>query len=208
MFNKSIPKGLDENFYGFVAFLEFATLILIRTRSTIKWFPRISFILILCFLYYVQFTAYGFFTIALDLMVTSICAVFAYHMMHFEIPALEWNPFHHYTPSVDSPRTLFFPAFSLSWYHDLPQIWTMFYPLFGRSRFTQPQLAMVDRNTMLLQQTLDQAFQRGQNLHLDGVDEPISNFGNNAPSENIQSDNLASPSSGASANNQGNIFDL
>lgn len=164
LFSKSIPKSLDENFYGFIAFLEFSTLMLVRTRSTIKWLPRFALVFILCFLHYVQYTAYGFTYQALYLLLASVTGIFAYHLLKFEIPALSWNPSYHYTPSIESPRALFFPLFSLGWYHDLPQIWTMFYPLFGRSRFTQAQLAMVDRNGALLQQTLDEAFQRGDNL--------------------------------------------
>lgn len=183
LFYKSIPRGLDENFYGFVALMEFSTLLFIRTRSSLKWYPRITFILVLSFLFYVQFTAYGFFALGLTLLVAAVMAIFSYHIITFEIPAIGWNPFHHYTPSVDSPRTLFFPAFSLSWYHDLPQIWTMFYPLFGRSRFTQAQLAMVDRNTILLNQTLEQAFQRGQTLHQEANPEGEAD-NNNPPGNN------------------------
>lgn len=124
--------------------------------------------------------------------------LFTFHLITFEIPALSWERYATYTPSVSSPRTLFFPAFSLSWYQDLPQIWTMFYPLFGRSTFTQAQLAMVDRNGSLLQQALEEAYQRGQNLHqnvendpnisqeaeaLDGHDNP-ENGDNNPPANN------------------------
>ena len=172
LFYKSLPKGLDENFYGFIAGLEFATLLFIRTRSSIKWFPVLTLLPIMCFLYYVQYTAYGFYNIALYLMMTVCLSILGYHLAAFEVPALLWNPFYHYTPSVDSPRTLYNPLFSLSWYHDLPQLWTMFYPLFGRSTFTEPQLAMIDRNNLLLTQTLEMAASGGQNLHQEMGDPP------------------------------------
>ena len=210
LFYKSIPRGLDENFYGFVAFLEFLTLLFIRTRSTLKWFPRFSFIMVLSFLYYVQFNAYGFPTTALFVLMTVVSAIFFYHIIIFEVPALSWNPVHHYTPSVDSPRTLFFRAFSLSWFHDLPQLWTMFYPLFGRSRFTQAQLAMVDRNTVLLHQTLDQAFQRGQNIGQEGNQEQNENElpNVNQPAVNNSSESLANPINTNAASTGGNNYNI
>jgi len=116
-------------------------------------------IILLMFLYYVQFTPYGFYSMALFLIAYMVMGLFTYFLLNFEIPALNWNPFHHYTPSVEQPRTLFFPAFSLSWYHDLPQMWTMFYPLFGRSTFTPAQMSLVDRNHILLNNTLTNALQ-------------------------------------------------
>lgn len=164
LFYKSIPKGLDENFYGFIAFLEFSTLLFMRTRSSLKWFPRFSAVFIISFLYYVQYTAYGFYSMALYLLIATNLGMLAYHLILFEMPALNWNPSYHFTPSLESPRTLFFPAFPLSWNQDLPQLWTMFYPLFGRSTFTQAQLSFVDRDNQLLNQTLDNAFNRGQNI--------------------------------------------
>ena len=209
MFYKSIPKGLDENFYGFVAILEFVTLLCIRTRSSIKWFPRFTLLPVMCFLYYVQYTAFGFYNLALYTLITMCLAVLSYHLLAFEIPALSWNPFHHYAPSTDSPRTLYVPIFSLSWYHDLPQLWTMFYPLFGRSTFTEAQLAMVDRNNQLLGETLENAFQNGQNLHQDQEDQaqpnpnPNADQANNAqPPQNHQNE-PPSPTSSNVIENQG-----
>jgi hypothetical protein len=155
LFAKNIPKGLNENFYGFVILLEFAVMLFARTRTTLKFFPLFSMNLIGMFLFYVLETPYGFYKTALMEAILAVSALFLYFMMHFEIPGLSWNPSYHYTPSVEKPRTLFFPIFSLSWYHDLPQLWTMFYPLFGRSHFTPAELSMVDRNSVLLQQTLE-----------------------------------------------------
>ena len=167
LFCKSIPKGLDENFYAFIAFLEFLSLLFIRTRSTLKYFPLMSITVMMMFLYYVQFTSYGFYSMGLFLTTYLILGLFALMLSLFEIPGLEWNPFHHYTPSIDSPRMMYFPVFSLSWYHDLPQMWSMFYPLFGRSSFTVAQMSMIDRNYILLNNTMASAVasRNGLNLH-------------------------------------------
>jgi len=157
LFSKSFPKGLDENFYGFLALIEFLVLLFVRTRTTIKYLPKMSIITMLMFLYYVQYTVYGFYNLALFIMTWVILGMVAYFLNNFEIPAVDWNPSYHYTPSIDSPRTLYIPIFSLTWYHDLPQLWTMFFPLFGRSHFSNTELAMVNRNHPLLMATLENA---------------------------------------------------
>lgn len=190
LFAKAIPKGLDENFYGFITLLEFAVMLFLRTRSTLKYFPRVSIILILCFLYYVQMTPYGFYKLALTILVLLVIAFLLFCLMTFEIPALTWNPSYHYTPSVDRPRTLFFPMFSLSWYHDLPQLWTMFYPLYGSSHFSAAELSMVNRNLPLLNATLEnQGRGPGENpgdgqpplggFNIENQDQSIQDFGGN-----------------------------
>lgn len=179
LFSKSFPKGLDENFYGFVALIEFLALLFVRTRSTLKYFPQLAVISMLMFLYYVQNTPYGFYNLALFIMNWTVVGFFCYFMRNFEIPACNWNPSYHYTPSIDQPRTLFFPIFSLGWYHDLPQFWTMFYPLFGRSHFSNNELAMVNRNYPLLMSNLEAASQgrRLDDINAEGAD------GNNRPPE-------------------------
>jgi hypothetical protein len=79
-----------------------------------------------------------------------------YIIKTYEIPATEWNPFHKYAPSIDKPRGLYFAPFSLNWLHDIPGLWTMFYPLADRSTFTEAQLSLIDRQNMLLNATLRQ----------------------------------------------------
>jgi len=56
----------------------------------------------------------------------------AYILRKYEIASMDWNPFHHYTPSENKPRQMYFPAFSMNWLHDLPPLWTMFFPLADR----------------------------------------------------------------------------
>ena len=74
----------------------------------------------------------------------------AYMLKTYEIPATDWNPFHHYSPSENKPRTLYFPGFSMNWLHDIPPLWTMFFPLADRTTFTAAQLSLVDRDNILL----------------------------------------------------------
>lgn len=187
MFKKSMSIIIPQLFYAFLTFMEAIAMVLLRTRSSIKWFPRFNIVLIMCFLYYVENSAYGFTKNALLLLFMSTIAFFLYHLRTFEIPALEWNPYHHYTPTHHSPRTLFVPIFSLAWYRDLPPLWTMFYPLFGRSYFTSAQLALVDQNNALLSQALENVPEGVNLIQQGGRNENQSQGGRGEASENSDS---------------------
>ncbi|KRX07270.1 hypothetical protein PPERSA_06885 [Pseudocohnilembus persalinus] len=149
-FYKSIPLGLDENFFGFQAFLEFGVLIFIRTRSGIKWYPSVTVMLILCFLIYIQQTIYGFYYLAYNALLFTCFGYLGLILYYFEVPAMTWNPSFNFTPTAERPRTLYFPLYTMNWFYDLPQLWTMFYPLHGRKFFTQDQLSLVDRDYIRL----------------------------------------------------------
>lgn len=155
LFRKSIPMGLDENFYGFIACIEFLSILFIRTRSSFKFIPIFLNFLFVLYLYYVKFTAYGFFFIGMYFIICLSLAYFGLNLLLFEIPALSWNPSFHYTPSLEKPRLLYFPLFSITSYYDLPHFWSMFYPLHDRSFFTNAQMSLIDRNFLLLNTTLE-----------------------------------------------------
>lgn len=106
------------------------------------------------FLYYVSYTCYGFYFLALSCFVCFSLAMLGLILLKFETPSLEWNANYHYVPTVDKPRMLFFPVFNMEWFYDIPPFWTMFYPLHGRPYFTQAQMSLIDKNMPLLIQTL------------------------------------------------------
>jgi hypothetical protein len=70
--------------------------------------------------------------------------------------------------------------FNLGWYYDLPHFWTMFFPLQDRTTFNAAQLSLVDRNYVLLNQTMEESVNNVNN-HL--------NEENNAPNNNSQNRN-------------------
>lgn len=76
LFSKSIPKGLDENFLAFLAVLELLCLIFLRTRSSLKWFPRVSLLVMATFIFYVQNTVYGYYSILLLINVLLLLSFF------------------------------------------------------------------------------------------------------------------------------------
>ena len=154
LFHKSLQPGTDENFYVLCALIEFITLIFIRTRSSLKFLPKYLVLILFTYVYYVNNTAFGFYSLGFYIILHFTFFFIGMILDNFEIPALSWNPSYHYTPSLDKPRILYFPLFSLSNYHDLPQLWSMFYPLHDRSTFNQAQMSLIDRNYILLNSTL------------------------------------------------------
>lgn len=83
--------------------------------------------------------------------------------------------------------------FNLSWFYDLPQIWTFFYPLHGRETFTPTEMSLVDRNYILLNQTLENAannpqpLNNNQNINFAGINvgEGAQNANDNNLAENL-----------------------
>ena len=155
LFDKSSPKGIDENLYGFMAIIELSSILFIRTRSSLKYFPKFTMILLFTFLYYCKFSFYGFYFIGFYIIVELIIISFLLNIYYFEMPALHWNSNLPFTPSLHKPRLLFFPLFSLSSFYDLPSFWSMFYPLHDRSQFNNQELSLVDRDYVLLNSTLN-----------------------------------------------------
>ncbi len=74
----------------------------------------------------------------------SLLTIFFLFLIYVEIPALDANPSSPYVVSSHRPRALYFPFFSTNLIQDLPQQWSMFYPLHGRERFTEQQMSYVD----------------------------------------------------------------
>ena len=72
LFAKSRPGTINANFYGFLALNEFFTLLFLRTRSSLKYYPRASNLLMYFFLYYFNSSAYGFSELGLYLMIFSL----------------------------------------------------------------------------------------------------------------------------------------
>jgi len=74
-------------------------MLFIRTRTAIKYFPKITVVLLLSFLVYVQNTLYGFYYLYFYFVLIAIGALFFYLITTIEIPALTWNSGYSYTPT-------------------------------------------------------------------------------------------------------------
>eukprot|EP01016_Furgasonia_blochmanni_P017793 TRINITY_DN2046_c0_g1_i3.p1 TRINITY_DN2046_c0_g1~~TRINITY_DN2046_c0_g1_i3.p1 ORF type:complete len:443 (-),score=48.96 TRINITY_DN2046_c0_g1_i3:103-1431(-) len=146
LFLRYFPRGLETRFKLCLVLFETLNQLFVRTRTSIEYFPVVYIAGLICFVHYVNSTAYGLYSICLCLAVSIILAFFFYLLLAVEIPAITtWDPNQGNTPSESKPRAMFFPLFSMEWIHDLPQFWTAFFPLWGRSQFTLSQLSFVDR---------------------------------------------------------------
>lgn len=75
--------------------------------------------------------------------------------MKIEVPAMTtWNKARYYTPTENRPRAMYTPSFNLLWMNDIPDLWTMCVPMFGRSFFREEELSVVDGNYELLRGTM------------------------------------------------------
>ena len=176
LFRKSIPSGLDENFYGFIACIEFLSILFIRTRSSFKFIPFFLNFMFVLYLYYVKFTCYGYFFLGFYFTICLSFAYFGLNLLLFEIPALSWNPSYHYAPSFEKPRLLYFPLFSISSYYDLPHFWSMFYPMHDRSYFSNAEMSLIDRNFVLLNTTMENARMHNQVNNMNNNNNNNPNF--------------------------------
>eukprot|EP01016_Furgasonia_blochmanni_P017796 TRINITY_DN2046_c0_g1_i9.p1 TRINITY_DN2046_c0_g1~~TRINITY_DN2046_c0_g1_i9.p1 ORF type:complete len:484 (-),score=94.26 TRINITY_DN2046_c0_g1_i9:264-1715(-) len=177
------PRGLETRFKLSLVLFETLNQLFVRTRTSIEYFPVVYIAGLICFVHYVNSTAYGLYSICLCLAVSIILAFFFYLLLAVEIPAITtWDPNQGNTPSESKPRAMFFPLFSMEWIHDLPQFWTAFFPLWGRSQFTLSQLSLVDRDYEMLNASLDNAI--NQNLLNSENNNVMANANNNNNNNN------------------------
>lgn len=120
LFKNQVPFGLEDNFFGLVTVNEFASLLFLRTRSSIYFVPKFTIIFYYLFLWYVRSTSYGFYSLAMQTLSYACLGTFFLFISLYEIPSLGWNPLSYYTPTIDRPRCYYLPVFSLSWVNDLP----------------------------------------------------------------------------------------
>jgi hypothetical protein len=150
LFPGSTPNELDGNLFGFMATMELCCMFFYRTRETLYYLPKVTFLTLLAFLLYVNFTAYGYYLKAFFIANWFILACNFYCLGAFEIPAAALRDADFSKPCMARPRALYQPLFSLTWYHDLPPFWTLFIPLYDRNSFAPAEMALLDRNYALL----------------------------------------------------------
>lgn len=131
---------------------EFLSLVFIRSRLSLKYFPRITILIISSFMMGFNRTQFAFYGLQMLFLSYLLLTIFFLFIIYVEIPALDGNPSSAYVVSSQRPRALYFPFFSTNLIEDLPQSWSMFYPLHGREYFSEQQMSYVDQNMILLNQ--------------------------------------------------------
>jgi hypothetical protein len=124
--------------FGYIALIEFCSKVFMRTRPFLKYFPVIHTMLMMIFLIYCQFVPFGLKKMFCLIVCFASASLFAYMILRLEIPGqTTWERNKKYTPSIDRPRIGLLPLFNVSWINNLPDEWSLMFPLFGRDNFTQ-----------------------------------------------------------------------
>ena len=104
-FNNTYSGMVNEEYFFYVNYMELVTFLFIRTRSSIKYFPKLITIFNLTFLMYINAHMYAPQQEALLILNNVSILTFLYFIIKYEIDAVQkWNPFGSYTPSIHNPR--------------------------------------------------------------------------------------------------------
>lgn len=142
---------VSENYFGFIAIMEFMCLVLLRTRTSLKFYPVVYLPVQLSFITYCGVVLNGYKGWLLLANVSATLCVLSVLLLKIEVPAATtWNKGMNYTPSESRPRIMYFPSFSLLWMNDTPDLWSIMVPLVGRGFFRQEELSLVDENFEML----------------------------------------------------------
>ncbi|CAG9331609.1 unnamed protein product [Blepharisma stoltei] len=128
------PLGLDERFYNLFSLIEFFSLIMIRTKKSAAFYPRITCFIITAFIIYRYHYVYGFLNMAFSAVSLYSFGLMCYAILNWEMPI-----FLSEGPTFDSPRLLYQQVFT----HNptaLPDVWSLFYPVEGRGDFSDQEM--------------------------------------------------------------------
>ena len=126
-----------------------------RTRPFLKYFPVCHTIMVLLFLLYCKESHFGYKLFLVFFLQAISFTLFSWMIFKLEIPAQRsWNRDLHFVPTLNQPRAGLMPAFNLNWINGLPDEWAMMVPLSSRNKFSQRELALVDRDYELLNEYL------------------------------------------------------
>ena len=121
---------INDMYFGYANFLEFFVFIFIRTRSSIKFCPKMITIINIMFLFYINSYMYSAMAQFFWMMYVLTLAIFFAFLEFFEVPAIQhWNPFHENTPRYASPRIGYQYVMADSNFGIGFDIWQSFMPL-------------------------------------------------------------------------------
>jgi hypothetical protein len=104
-FHSVLSRMLDNQYFFTVECIEIITFIFIRTRTSIKYFPKFITVSHMIFLMYVNSHMYAAQHEAINAMMYSNLAMISYFIYKYEVPAIQkWNPMGSYTPCLNNPR--------------------------------------------------------------------------------------------------------
>jgi hypothetical protein len=113
LFNRNKGKELQNEFNFLIAFQELISFSFIRSKTSLKYYPRIVMLLSLIFLIYYQQTNYEIYKITFNLLMIIYFLLTIAFLLLIEIPIVELNYSNLNTnnnlPNQNRPRALYFP---------------------------------------------------------------------------------------------------
>lgn len=98
-------RTLDDLYFFLSNFIEFTYFIFIRTRLSLKYYPKVVTLINLVFFVYINSYMYSAQLQMVKLLIWLNVLLLITVILEFEMPALkDWNPFDPNTPSAQRPR--------------------------------------------------------------------------------------------------------
>lgn len=129
--------NINQSYFFYVNMLELCAFIFLRTRSSIKYFPKIISLANILFLFYINSTMYASQYEALALLQNFSIFMLFFFLSRYEYEAVNnWNPFGTWTPSEVNPRCAYQHVLASPNYAIGFDVLSMTMPVHFRERFT------------------------------------------------------------------------
>lgn len=137
-FNNTYSGMVHEEYFFYVNYIELLTFLFIRTRSSIKYFPKLITVLNMAYLMYVNSFMYAAQQESLVVLNNASLLIFFYFIVNYEMEATRnWNPFGSHTPSINNPRCAYHHVSQSSQWSIGFDIMTMFQPVRFKESFPE-----------------------------------------------------------------------
>lgn len=134
-FNSTFSNQLNDAYFFYINTIELLTFIFIRTRLSLKYFPKFITIANLSFLMYINSHMYPAQFEALNVLFNFTFFIFFVFLFIEQDAINNWNPFGQWTPSENNPRCGYHHVILSSEYSIGFDIFSMTMPLRFRETF-------------------------------------------------------------------------
>lgn len=124
LYNKSYPLGLPLCLYSTMMLLEFYSMTYLRSKCSIRFFPRVAAMLFVVFHIYFYSCVYGFFYWAFCILVLLLLATVLHCLLQLETVA-----FRRSDVSLERPRACYTELGWPTWHGSMPPTYSLFYPV-------------------------------------------------------------------------------
>lgn len=168
VFQKSGPISSTKG-GGYVLYcliMELLVMIFARTRISIKYLPKLLTIFNIIFLCYVYTYFFPFTGNAVNILMGISYSTILLFIILYENPAILWNSFGQYTPTIFNPRQAYIPVPLMSYSIGF-DLWTLFYPPAFRSEFSETEQNTIVNQVELMQFDFTSDFVPNNDVNLD-----------------------------------------